>query len=97
MRPNFASTASTARRTLSGFVTSATMGSTRRPEAFAISAASGSTYFGVSAFSAMSAPACASTCAMPLPMPRPAPVMKTTLPVMSYSAGCMTVLLWNAC
>src|ERR1035441_5829957 len=27
---------------------------------------------------------------MPLPMPRPAPVMKTTLPAMSYSAGIMT-------
>jgi hypothetical protein len=73
-----ASTESTAVRTLSGFVTSATIGSTRRPEALAISAASGSTNFGVSAFSAMSAPAFASTCAMPFPMPRPAPVMKTT-------------------
>ena len=90
MRPNFCKTESTAARTVSGRVTSATIGSTRRPDAFAISAASGSTYFGVSAFSAMSAPAFASTCAIPFPIPRPAPVMKTTLPVMSYSGGSMS-------
>ena len=66
MRPNAASTSSTARRTLSGLVTSAMMGTTRRPDALAISAAVPSTYLGVSAFSATSAPACASTCGDPL-------------------------------
>lgn len=55
-------------------------GTTRRPDAVAISAAvvSGyaavvSRYLDVRALSAMSAPASASTRAMPLPMPRPAP------------------------
>ena len=56
----------------------------------AISAAVPSTYFGVRALSAMSAPASASTWAIPLPMPRPAPVMKTTFPVTSNSTGIMT-------
>ena len=65
-------------------------GTTRRPDAAAISAAAPSTYFGVSALSATSAPASASTSAIPLPMPRPAPVMKTTFPVTSNSAGIMT-------
>src|SRR5262249_12340290 len=58
---------------------------TRRPVAFAISAASGTTCVGVKAFTTTSAPASASTRAMPLPIPRPAPVTIATFPVRSYS------------
>jgi hypothetical protein len=52
---------------------------------------------GVSALSAMSPPASASTVAMPLPMPRPAPVMKTIFPAMSNSLGSIvaSVVLWS--
>src|SRR3989304_2453088 len=66
--------------TSSALVTSATSGTTRRPVAFPISAASPSTYRDVRALMMTSAPASARTWAIPFPIPRPAPVPKTTPP-----------------
>src|SRR3989338_6893542 len=58
-----------ARSTSSALVTSATSGTTRRPVAFPISAASPSTYRDVRALMMTSAPASARTWAIPFPIP----------------------------
>src|SRR6185436_11921177 len=88
-RPKSRRTCATARSTSAARVMSATRGTTFRLVERASSAASGVTWVAVRLLMATSAPAWASTSAMPLPMPRPAPVISATLPSSRYSGMSM--------